>query len=221
MDLYWPVREEDGAWLSQKFGENKIDYSVVGLPYHNGLDFAATKGTPIYAAQDGFIIEQVHRDTGYGLRISQRVEFDGRYFSLIYGHMERLENDININYEWNHKGYPVRAGQVIGYVDSTGFSFGHHLHFGMYEQTKEGNRINANNGVNGAIDPLPFMFEARIKPMKYEFYHRAGTQEYGIQESTTYTVIFHKATNIEDLKFMGKKFTVDVSDFTKAKEVNF
>lgn len=164
MKFYWPVKVTDGAFLGQKFGEHLMDYSPqLG---HNGLDFPAPKGTKIHAACDGWIVEQTAKTTGFGLRISQRVEVDGKFYLLVYGHMLRLEKDFNIPYNWGRRDYPVKAGDVIGYVDSTGFSTGNHLHFGLYENTQEGIRINANNGYAGALNPEPFLArEYDLPPM--------------------------------------------------------
>jgi murein DD-endopeptidase MepM/ murein hydrolase activator NlpD len=114
-------------------------------------------GTPIYAIAKGFIIEQVSKDTGFGLRVSQRVSVGGRHYLVVYGHMERVETPGNVPYNWKNKSRPVKEGQIIGYVDSTGFSTGNHLHLGMYEQLEDGTRLNINNGYQGAINPEPFL----------------------------------------------------------------
>lgn len=162
MKLYWPVRVEDGAFRGQLFGQNLVPYP--GMKGHNGIDFPAPRGTPIYVAHDGWIIEQTAKDTGFGLRIGQRVEADGKFYLFVYGHMLRLERDFNVPYDWNRKDIFVRAGEVIGYVDSTGYSTGDHLHFGIYENTQEGIRINADNGYGGAIDPEPYLAHESEKP---------------------------------------------------------
>lgn len=169
LKLYWPVRVEDGVFISQRYGEKKLDYSQFGLIAHNGIDYVAKRGTKIYAAHDGWIVEQTSKETGYGLRITQRVEADGKSYMLIYGHMERLEKPQDITWDWNYKEYPVKAGQVIGYVDSTGFSTGDHLHFGVFEMDANGNRLNINNGYGGAIDPAQFMAGELEKPYMNQF----------------------------------------------------
>lgn len=164
MKLYWPVYVTDGSFISQGFGQHLLDYSVVGLPAHNGIDFAAPRGAPIHASHDGWIVEQAARDTGFGLRISQRIEDNGKFYLIVYGHMLRLEKPVDIAYNWGRKDYPVKAGQIIGYVDSTGFSTGDHCHLGVYQQTQEGIRINSTPGMNGAIDPAPFLAGENERP---------------------------------------------------------
>ena len=141
------------AVMGQEFGGHLADYSQFGLIGHNGIDYPAPKGTLIYAVADGYIVEQTSKETGYGLRITQRIFYKGKHYLLVYGHMERLENPVDVPYDWNLKSYPVQEGQVIGYVDSTGFSTGHHLHFGAYEYTESGIKLNINNGYQGAINP--------------------------------------------------------------------
>lgn len=158
-------------YISQKFAENPQIYAQFGYLGHNGLDIAAPKNTPILAVHDGYIVEQTAKDTGYGLRISQRFTSDEKEWLVIYGHMDHLEKPVNMNWKWNDKTYPVKQGQVIGYVDSTGFSTGHHLHMGVYNYDSQGNKLNSNNGYGGALDPLPF-----IKENVMEWYKIEGEQ---------------------------------------------
>jgi len=166
MDLQWPLDnigaapiwpQTDRIYISQYFGDHRLDYSQFDLKGHNGLDIAAPLGTPIKAAYNGYIVEQANKDTGFGLRITQKIYFKGKYYQLVYGHMYKLAMDIPVTWNWSLSYYPVIVGQVIGYVDSTGYSTGNHLHFGMYMMTDEGVTINSNNGYGGAIDPLPFL----------------------------------------------------------------
>ena len=192
MKLYWPVRVEDGVFISQRFGEHLLDYSQFGLIGHNGIDYPATRGTKIYAPHDGWIVEQMARDTGYGLRITQRIEADGKFYMAVYGHMERLEKPQDLTWDWNYKGYPVRAGQVIGYVDSTGFSTGHHLHFGLFEMDSNWNRLNISNGYAGAIDPAPFMAGEMEKPSMTKYFKIDDHGKLGIMilEGFTGSILF-------------------------------
>jgi len=86
---------------------------------HEGVDMAAPKGTPIYAAKSGKVTTASYQKGGAGNYV---VINHGDGFTSIYMHMT--------NYIVS-KGQHVNAGQVIGYVGSTGISTGNHLHFGI------------------------------------------------------------------------------------------
>ncbi len=93
---------------------------------HHGTDFGARRGTPILAAADGKVIFSGWKG-GYGKVI--KIKHKDGYVTL-YAHQSRLKAK---------QGQHVSAGQVIGYVGSTGRSTGPHLHFGLY---KNGRAIN-------------------------------------------------------------------------------
>jgi len=86
---------------------------------HEGVDMAAPKGTPIYAAKSGKVTTASYQKGGAGNYV---VINHGDGFTSIYMHMT--------NYIVS-KGQHVNAGQVIGYVGSTGISTGNHQHFGI------------------------------------------------------------------------------------------
>ena len=83
---------------------------------HSGIDIAANIGTPIYAANGGPILYAGWNNWGYG----NTVVIGHGAFSTLYGHMSSIAVRC---------GQSVDAGQVIGYVGSTGNSSGPHLHF--------------------------------------------------------------------------------------------
>ncbi len=86
---------------------------------HQGLDFRAGYGTPVYAVTDG-TVNYAGRNGGHGnhLRIAH-----GGGLQTGYSHLSRFAVS---------NGTRVRRGQVIGYVGSTGLSTGPHLHYEMY-----------------------------------------------------------------------------------------
>ena len=115
----------DGARLSSGFGMRK--HPIRGyMKKHQGVDFAAPKGTPIYAAGDG-VIEMKQRYKGYGKYIRIR---HANGYKTAYGHMSKFNKT---------PGGRVKQGKIIGYVGSTGNSTGPHLH---YEVLKNNIRIN-------------------------------------------------------------------------------
>ena len=85
---------------------------------HKGVDFPMAKGSPIYASRSGYVtIATYHRTAGNYVTINHE---DG--FSSVYMHM--THDVVSV-------GDYVKAGEVIGYVGSTGRSTGPHLHFGI------------------------------------------------------------------------------------------
>lgn len=117
----------DGARLSSGFGNRKHPISGFNK-MHKGVDFAAPRGTPIYAAGDG-VVDFAGRNGAYGNYV--RVRHNGEY-STAYAHMKAVGKGIR-------KGKRVRQGQVVGYVGSTGRSTGPHLH---YEILKNNAQVN-------------------------------------------------------------------------------
>ena len=115
----------DGARLSSGFGMRKhpiLGYNVK----HRGVDFAAPKGTPIYAAGDG-IIEKKGWNGAYGKYNRIR---HANNFKTAYAHLSKFNKT---------PGGRVKQRQIIGYVGSTGRSTGPHLHFDIL---KNNTRIN-------------------------------------------------------------------------------
>lgn len=195
-----------GIYLTQHFGEHLNDYSQFGMKGHNGVDWAAPLMTPIYAVHDGiiqFLTEETNYGTGYGKNIRMYFDEDGVTWDCIYGHLDHYE------------GLPrqVKQGDLIGYVDSTGFSTGNHLHFGI-RKIINGAVVDYNNGYFGYIDPEPF-FEPMTNTI---FVHKAGTAEYGF---------YVPATSEDTIKDKALNFGLEITksdgsvDFSKAKDINF
>ena len=119
----------NGARLSSNFGMRR--HPILGYTRaHNGTDFAAPVGTPIYAGGDGTIVKS-EQYGGYGNYILIRHNSE---YSTAYGHLSRYASGIR-------PGVKVRQGQVIGYVGTTGRSTGPHLH---YEVHRRGKPINVS-----------------------------------------------------------------------------
>ncbi|NBO46318.1 MAG: M23 family metallopeptidase [Actinobacteria bacterium] len=83
---------------------------------HAGIDIPAPKGTPIRAAAAGIVLEAASV-SGYG---NMTLISHGGGMATLYGHQSRFAV---------RTGQHVKSGQVIGYVGSTGWSTGPHLHF--------------------------------------------------------------------------------------------
>ncbi len=117
----------DGARISSRYGMRK--HPILGYSkMHKGIDFAAPRGTPIYAAGDG-TVAVAKWNGGYGRYIRLK---HGKGFQTAYAHMTRFAKGMR-------PGKKVKQGQVIGYVGTTGRSTGPHLH---YEVLKGGKQVN-------------------------------------------------------------------------------
>jgi murein DD-endopeptidase MepM/ murein hydrolase activator NlpD len=110
-----PIPGKNIIAISTRYGtRTNAAYGMVR--FHDGIDFAARKGTPIYADGDGIIIDSDF-DNGYGNHI--QIDHENGYITF-YGHM---------NSRKVIKGQRVMRGDTIGTVGSTGVSTGYHLHY--------------------------------------------------------------------------------------------
>ena len=119
----------DGARISSVFGNRK--HPILGYTkMHKGVDFAAPRNTPVFAAGDG-IIEYAKRNGGYGKFI--RIRHNSEY-KTAYAHLDRYAKNIR-------EGTRVKQGDIIGYVGSTGRSTGPHLHYEIIFRNKQVNPL--------------------------------------------------------------------------------
>ena len=152
MKLYYPVRKPV-IW-NQRFGENATSvYKNLGLIGHNGIDFYALDGFPIYAAHDGVVTYTGHDGSG-GLGVVLRGQEGTEYFKTIYWHLK--EGSIKVKPDQQ-----VKTGDLLALADNTGMSTGAHLHFGLKfiaqgEAEWAWFNLNHDNGYLGAIDPEPY-----------------------------------------------------------------
>ena len=146
--MIWPVN----ARITSGFGM-RVHPILRFARMHNGIDFGAGWGSPILAAADG----QVSRAGwagGYGrqVRISH-----GDGMTTSYSHMSRMVVE---------PGMPVRQGQLIGYVGSSGLSTGPHLHYEVLRGGTPVNPMSARLSSAPAIDPaMTSAVKARLKSL--------------------------------------------------------
>ncbi|MEO4030476.1 M23 family metallopeptidase [Chromobacterium vaccinii] len=122
------------ARISSGFGL-RMHPILRSLRMHSGIDYAASAGTPIVAPADGELVK-VARENGYGNVVMIR---HNAKLTTLYAHMRGFGKGIQA-------GGKVKAGDVIGYVGSTGRSTGAHLHFEV--------RVN-DQPVDPATNALP------------------------------------------------------------------
>jgi len=136
-----PVSNKDLDRIASGFGY-RIDPIYKTVKFHAGLDFTAPQGTPIYATADGVIKTAGFSDGGYGNHV---VINHGYGYETLYGHMFRVKV---------RTGQPVKRGDLIGYVGSTGKSTGPHCH---YEVHKNGQKL----------DPVYFFYND-LSPQQFD-----------------------------------------------------
>jgi murein DD-endopeptidase MepM/ murein hydrolase activator NlpD len=113
-----PLSNKDLTRIASGFGMRMHPILKTYRP-HNGLDFTAPTGVPIYATADG-VVNKAENSGGFGNHI---VINHGFGFETLYAHMVRMKARI---------GEKVKRGEVIGYVGSTGLSSGPHCHYEVH-----------------------------------------------------------------------------------------
>lgn len=119
----WPT---SGGYISSAFGGRANPFDGYSRDWHPGIDIAIDYGAPVYASASGYV-QQAGWYGGYGRYV--RLSHDFGYVTA-YGHMSSIEVSA---------GQYVKKGEIIGYVGSSGYSTGPHLHF---EVIRYGEQIN-------------------------------------------------------------------------------
>ncbi|MDP5275289.1 LysM peptidoglycan-binding domain-containing M23 family metallopeptidase [Chengkuizengella axinellae] len=142
-DGMFPLKAGTYEPYVNSYGDGR-DYNTggSGTRSHDGVDIMADKGTPIYSALDGKVINYGWNEYG-GWRLTVQVDDSTVFY---YAHMSGYAEGMEM-------GTEVKKGQIIGYVGSTGYgpvgtsgNFENHLHFGIYKLP------NWNT-----IDPYPYL----------------------------------------------------------------
>ena len=172
--------------ITQWFAENPSLYAQFNMDGHNGIDIVAPHGEPMYAVEDGEVINVNLSDAGHGrhLRfISDDRDSDGRNRIWVYGHCHVVAVKV---------GDKVKAGDLVAYMGNTGFVVsgatpywkvnpyaGTHLHLGCRLARKstrgwsyKGSDIKIKiedygNGYKGAVDPYPQLMNLSKKEIEY------------------------------------------------------
>ena len=132
--MQWPL-DRNHTHVSSQFGTRTHPVTHERLSFHNGVDLAATTGTPIFAAYDGVVIKAAPAGT-FGNKVEiEHHDQSGRTFFTWYAHLSRFAGF--------KAGDTVKAGDCIGYVGATGRVTGPHLHFSVaLDQNKIANTTN-------------------------------------------------------------------------------
>jgi murein DD-endopeptidase MepM/ murein hydrolase activator NlpD len=136
-----PISNEDMTRIASGYGY-RIDPIYKTIKLHPGIDFAAPKGTPIYATGDGIVEFAGRNGDGYGNHV---IINNGFGYKTLFGHMVKIKV---------RKNQRVKRGEVIGWVGNTGKSTGPHCH---YEVIRNGTKM----------DPV-YYFYNDLTPAQYE-----------------------------------------------------
>jgi murein DD-endopeptidase MepM/ murein hydrolase activator NlpD len=110
----------DTLTVSSRYG-TRVSPITGRLHFHNGIDFAAPRGSRVYAARDGTVTYR-----GYNSVLGNHIILSHKGgFETVYGHLDSIEVELN---------QTVNSGIFIGCVGSTGASTGPHLHFEIRER---------------------------------------------------------------------------------------
>ncbi|MEK7668981.1 MAG: peptidoglycan DD-metalloendopeptidase family protein [Patescibacteria group bacterium] len=153
--LSWPL---DNVFITQYFGKTIDAKRLYTSGTHNGIDFRASRGTPVKAALNGTVIGTGNTDEQKGCYSYGKwvlVEHPNG-LSTLYGHLDLIKVVA---------GQKVVTGEVIGYSGQTGYSTGPHLHLTLYASQgvqiqKYSSSINCKNvsipvsGINAYLDPM-------------------------------------------------------------------
>ena len=150
--LGWPV--PDTMRITQKYGGTAFALSGgYKGKWHNGIDIGGASGAVIASAEEGVVVAAGNQDLyckrgAYGKFVVVR---HPNNLVTLYGHMSKL----NVT-----AGQRVTRGETIGYMGNTGYAFGVHLHFTVYDGTTfsmGGSRVCGPMPTGGDMDPTPYL----------------------------------------------------------------
>lgn len=148
-----PVKNEDLKRMASGFGM-RLHPILKSWRMHNGMDFTAPTGTPIFASGNGKVVK-AHRSSTFGKVVY--IEH-GYGYKTIYAHMSKIVAK---------KGQKVKRGDLIGYVGNTGRSAAPHLH---YEVHKNGRPVNPIYYYYGDLSPEEFLAMQKASQQKGQSY---------------------------------------------------
>lgn len=122
---------------------------------HKGVDYAAPTGTRVKATSDG-TVDFIGNQGGYGRVVILRHQ--GKY-STVYGHLSGFASGLR-------KGSPVTQGDIIGYVGSSGWATGPHLHYEFRINDVQQNPLSIALPNAQPLNPAQMAaFQKKVRPM--------------------------------------------------------
>jgi murein DD-endopeptidase MepM/ murein hydrolase activator NlpD len=142
---------------------------------HKGTDFSAPKGTPVFAASEGVIVDAGYH-SGYGYMV--KIKHQGGIETL-YGHLSSINQGVK-------RGVKIAKGALIGKVGSSGRSTNPHLHFEIIHNKKH-------------VNPVKFKSASAPKVLSSRTYHFNKYKEEVKNLSTTLKSI--SEVNLNSIKY--------------------
>ena len=127
--------------ISSTFSNGRLHPVLKIVRPHHGVDYAAPKGTPVFALGDGHVLIKGWDPKGGGNYM--KIKHNSVY-TTVYMHLNGFAKGIG-------SGSSVKQGQVIGFVGSTGLATGPHLDFRVF---KNGRAINPLKMDAPAVEPV-------------------------------------------------------------------
>ena len=120
----------DSYRISSHFNKKRLHPIFKTTRPHLGTDYAAPRGTPIYSTGEGVIIHK-GRKGGYGNTVIIK---HGNIYSTLYAHLSKYRKGLRV-------GKKVKQKEIIGYIGSTGYATGPHVHYEFRVRGKHKNSL--------------------------------------------------------------------------------
>jgi murein DD-endopeptidase MepM/ murein hydrolase activator NlpD len=163
--------DEEGSALMRTFLKSPMEMARITSSYgmrfhpvlgrnkaHEGVDYGAAIGTPVWSVADGVVQEARYSATAGNMIVLKHING----FTTEYFHLSRFSDDVRV-------GQRLKQKQIIGYVGNTGMSTGPHLHFGML---KSGSHVDPQKQKFPNARPVPGdyakEFDAFVSPLLAE-----------------------------------------------------
>jgi len=163
--LSWPIAGK--IKITQYFGNTDFAQANAALYRgngHDGLDIAASIGTPVHAALSGTILATGNTDAVRGCYSFGKWVMikHGNGINTMYAHLSEI--DVSA-------GQSVKTGDLIGYSGETGYATGPHLHFGVYVSSVTqiiplGQATKSTTPCSKAVMPVPPV-SGYLNPLNY------------------------------------------------------
>lgn len=175
--------------LTGTFGELR------GNHFHAGLDIRGGVGRPVYAIADGFVSRLRVTVSGYGQGLY--LQHPSGHTS-VYGHLNRFRDDLAdyaktqqyaqesflLNEHFTEEDFPVKQGDLIGYIGQRGYVSGPHLHFEIRETESERLLNPMNFGITVPDHRRPLVRKIRLYELDERGRQLSG-KDYSIQAKGT------------------------------------